>query len=182
MKVEFVCSCLCVWVCVQLCVFVSCFCVSNMLKCASACAHLYAANECVCLFLTVMYVYCSEHAFRSLLLTSIERCAKVLQHCVCDTFLQFTDRWLCLFLLRCLEQSGPRRNPEVLDEPEECFVNKEVKSHKEKDNKHSAYTWWHAALSKAHTMFFPVRNRGSDPPLLKWVVAFLGKMGVESQL
>lgn len=44
--------------------------------------------------------------------------------CVC--FLYAGD-WLCLFLLCCLEQSGPRRSPGVLGEPEGCFVNKEGK-------------------------------------------------------
>ena len=84
MRVEFVCSCLRVYpsvfsfVCsclVSVCLM--CWILSMLLS-----VPVYAANDCVYLCLSVVYVYSSEHTFICLLLTSIEGCAKVSLHCV----------------------------------------------------------------------------------------------------
>lgn len=130
--------CVPVYLCASICVFMSCFCVFDALafKDAPACACLYAASVCVYLYLSDVYMYSSEHAFISLLLTSTEGCAKVSS---CCTFPLGVTRscssqagvWQCLFLTCCLEQSSPKRSPGDLDEPEGCLVNKEGKNYKE---------------------------------------------------
>lgn len=97
--------CVLVYLCASICAFMSCFCVFDALgfKGASACACLYAASVCVYLYLSDVYMYSSEHAFISLLLTSTEGCAKVSS---CCTFPLGVTRscssqagvWQCLFL------------------------------------------------------------------------------------
>lgn len=112
------------WVCVFLftCVFLSCFCVFDVLsfKDASACACLYGTNVCVYLCLSDMCKYSSEHAFMSLLLTSTEGCAKVSLCCtfplgVTHSYSSQAGDLQCLFLTCSLKQSSPKRNPGALD-------------------------------------------------------------------
>lgn len=104
------------------CVFLSCFCVFDVLsfKDASACACLYGTNVCVYLCLSDMCKYSSEHAFMSLLLTSTEGCAKVSLCCtfplgVTHSYSSQAGDLQCLFLTCSLKQSSPKRNPGALD-------------------------------------------------------------------
>lgn len=130
--------CVPVYLCASTCVFTFCFCVFDVLgfKDASACACLYAADVCVYLCLSDVYMYSSEHAFISLLLTSTEGCAKVSLCCmfplgVTHSCSSQAGDWQCLFLTYCSEQNSPKRSPGALDEPKGYLVNKDGKNYKE---------------------------------------------------
>lgn len=91
--------CVPVYLCVSTHVFTSCFCVFDVLglKDASACACLYAANVCVFMPLRCVYVF-QWACFHKPPAYQYWRVCKglIMLHVSpwCDTFLQFTGRWL----------------------------------------------------------------------------------------
>lgn len=179
---------LCVPVHLSTHVFSSCFCVFDALgfEDASACACLYAANVCVYLCLSDVYVYSSEHAFISLLLTSTEGCAKVSLRCtfplgVTHSCSSQASDWQCLFLTCCLEQNSPKRISGTLDEPKGCLVNEEGKNYREMEINFQ-YVFAGMQLFLKHTMFFFLIINRCGPLLSKSVVDFLGKMVTKSHI